>query len=259
MHYTPNITLERQDPYTITRKIIEDQKKYEGAAGDFTTILTSIVTACKFISSKVRKAGIAGLYGAQSDAQNASGDTQKKIDVLSNDVFINTLRHTGKVCMLISEEEEKPIFMSQDGKYILAFDPLDGSSNIDCNVSIGSIFGIWKRPQVEDLSEAPALLKGTDLIASGYCCYGSATQLVLCSAGEVNGYTLDPSLGEFILTHPQIKMPESGAIYSINEGNASLWHEPIKRYVHTRKFPEAGKKIHSLRYVGSMVADVHRT
>ena len=114
-------------------------------------------------------------------------------------------------------------------------------------MSIGSIFGIWKRPEGKELDENSGLQLGTELVASGYCCYGSATQLVLCSAGEVNGYTLDPSLGEFILTHPVIRMPESGAIYSINEGNASLWHEPITKYVHTRKFPEAGKKIHSLR------------
>lgn len=145
MQYQPDITLQPSNPYTITRKLLEDQKKYPHSIGDFTIMVQSIVTACKFISSKVRKAGIAGLYGDQSGAKNATGDTQKKIDVLSNEVFINTLRHTGKCCMLISEEEEGIHYMNPDGKYILAFDPLDGSSNIDCNVSIGSIFGIWQR------------------------------------------------------------------------------------------------------------------
>jgi len=220
MQYTPDIQLNKEDPYTLTRKIVEDQSKYKDAVGDFTILLTSIVTACKFISSRVRKAGIAGLYGPQGDQKNATGDTQKKIDILSNEVFVNTLKHTGKVAVLVSEEEENIHYMTKDGKYILAFDPLDGSSNIDCNVSIGSIFGIWRREDGTAFDDKLAYQKGDDLVASGYCCYGSATQLVLCSAGDVNGYTLDPSLGDFILTHPNIRMPDSGAIYSVNEGNA---------------------------------------
>lgn len=173
--------------------------------------------------------------------------------------MVNTLKSIKNVSVMVSEEEPECIIVGNDGKYVLAFDPLDGSSNIDCNVSIGTIFGVWKKTEGQEATKKTALQVGDKQIASGYCCYGSATQLVLCAGGEVNGFTLDPSLGEFILTHPDIKIPDSGAIYSINEGNAQHWHEPITKYVQTRKFPEEGKKVHSLRYVGSMVADVHRT
>ena len=249
MQYKPNITLQHTNPYTVTRKIIEDQKNYTHAVGDFTSLIQSVIVACKYIATKVRKAGIANLYGAQdSEEKNASGDTQRKIDVLSNEVFCNALKATGMVCCMVSEEEENAIIIkNSEGKYILAFDPLDGSSNIDCNVSIGSIFGIWKKGEDEEINDQLPLKKSSELLASGYCCYGSACQLVLCSGGDVNGYTLDPSIGEFILTHPKIMMPESGAIYSINEGNAQHWEEPITKYVQTRKFPLEGQKVHSLR------------
>jgi fructose-1,6-bisphosphatase I len=137
-------------------------------------------------------------------------------------------------------------------------DPLDGSSNIDANVSIGTIFGIWQRKSEKGtpVTEADYMRNGTDLVCGGYCVYGSATMFVIALAGEVNGFTLDPSLGEFLLTHPNIKIPKKGKIYSLNEGNAGAWTEPMKEYVNEKKF---GKSPYSLRYVGSMVADVHRT
>mmetsp|Transcript_21006 Transcript_21006/g.18333 ORF Transcript_21006/g.18333 Transcript_21006/m.18333 type:complete len:340 (+) Transcript_21006:74-1093(+) len=250
------------DPMTLTRFLVKQQQQYKEASGDFTILLTSIQTACKFISSKVRKAGIANLYGIHG-TENTSGDTVKKLDVLSNEVFINTLRESHQVAIMASEEDEEAVQVDLDkqGKYVVSFDPLDGSSNIDANVSIGSIWGIWKRKSEhkDGATVADLLQNGDAQVAAGYCLYGSSTQIVLAFEDGVNGFTLDPSLGEFILTHPNIRIPKKGAIYSINEGNAQYWEEPITKYVHNKKFPEEGKKPYSLRYVGSMVADVHRT
>lgn len=243
---------------TLTFHTIETQKEHKEAKGDFTLLFSSIQTACKFISSKVRKAGMANLYGTAGNV-NTTGDVQKKLDVLANEVFINSLKSSAQVCVILSEEEDQPIYVDSPGKYIVAFDPLDGSSNIDANVTIGSIFGIWKRKSMDKISEVDILQKGEDLVASGYCVYGSSTQLITCIDGLVNGYTLDPSLGEFILTHPKITIKPNHPIYSINEGNAKLWDAAITDYVKSKKFPEKGTSSYSLRYIGSMVADVHRT
>jgi fructose-1,6-bisphosphatase I len=242
---------------TMTFHMIETQKHHSEAKGDFTLLLSSIQTACKYISSKVRKAGMANLYGT-SGGINVTGDVQKKLDVLANEVFINSLRSSGEVCVILSEEEDEPIIVNEEAKYIVAFDPLDGSSNIDANVTIGSIFGIWKK-KGDKVEKTDMLQTGEELIASGYCVYGSSTQMITCIDKIVNGYTLDPSLGEFILTHPNIRIPETNPIYSINEGNSALWDQQISNYVNIKKNPPKGKKAYSLRYIGSMVADVHRT
>jgi fructose-1,6-bisphosphatase I len=244
------------NPKTLIFHLAEIQQNHPEATGDFTLLLSSIQTACKFISSKVRKAGIANLYG-QNGTSNITGDVQKKLDVICNEVFINTLKSSRRVLAILSEEEDEPIYIDDNGKYIVSFDPLDGSSNVDANVTIGSIFGIWKA-QGENPKEN-LLFPGNKLIAAGYCVYGSATQLILCIDNSVNGYTLDPSLGEFILSHPNLKVPKQHPIYSINEGNAACWDSTVVKYVNSKKFPEKGKKAYSLRYVGSMVADVHRT
>ncbi|EGR33939.1 hypothetical protein IMG5_030200 [Ichthyophthirius multifiliis] len=248
--------------FTLTRNLVYEQQQIKEASGDFTFLISSIQTACKFISSKVKKAGIAKLYG-QAGIENTSGDSVKKLDVLSNEVFINSLRSSGKCCILASEEEEKhiEIDIKQQGKYVVCFDPLDGSSNIDANVSIGSIFGIWKR--VSDQSE-PAdiediLQSGRQIVAAGYCLYGSSTQFVISTGNGVNGYTLDPSLGEFVLTHPNIQVRPRGNIYSINEGNSLYWDDATKNYIKSIKQPSDGNSPYSLRYIGSMVADIHRT
>jgi len=250
------------DPITLTRFLVNSQQHSKEATGDFTLLLTSIQTACKFISSKVRKAGIANLYGTAGGGSNASGDVVKKLDVLSDEVFINTLKSSSKVAIMATEEQDEAVEVDieNQGKYVVCFDPLDGSSNIDANVSIGSIFAIWKRLDTEKPSIKDLLRKGDEIVAAGYCVYGSATQIVLAlGEGGVNCFTLDNSLGEFVLTHPDIKIPKKGNIYSINEGNASVWDEPVTKYVHGKKFPKDGKKPYSLRYIGSMVADVHRT
>lgn len=250
------------DPVTLTRYLINSQKAHPEATGDFTLLLNAIQTACKYISSKVRKAGIVNLTGVAGGV-NSTGDDQKKLDVLSNEVFINVLKSCSQCAILASEEDEHHIEVPTEnqGKYVLSFDPLDGSSNIDANVSIGSIFGVWKKKSTGPTGVLEDLLQsGNEMVAAGYCLYGTSTQIVLAlSDSPVNGYTLDTSLGEFVLTHPNIKIPARGAIYSINEGNASVWEEPITKYVHSKKFPEKGQKGYSLRYIGSMVADVHRT
>jgi len=245
---------------TLTFDMIQRQQEHKEATGDFTLLLSSIQTACKFISTKVRKAGLANLYGLAGN-MNSTGDVVKKLDVLSNDVFINVLKNSKQVCALLSEEEKEPIYVDKEGKYVVAFDPLDGSSNIDANVTIGSIFGIWKRksPIGEEVKNEDLLQKGSELITAGFCVYGSSTQMIIAIDKVVNGYTLDPSLGEFILTHPNLKIPETNPIYSINEGNSSAWDETISFYVKSKKNPPKGGKTYSLRYIGSMVGDINRT
>ncbi|KOM35887.1 hypothetical protein LR48_Vigan02g203700 [Vigna angularis] len=235
---------QRTDLMTITRFVLNEQSKQPEARGDFTILLSHIVLGCKFVCSAVNK-----------------GEEQKKLDVLSNDVFVKALVSSGRTCILVSEEDEEATFVepSKRGKYIVVFDPLDGSSNIDCGVSIGTIFGIYlvkenREPTIEDV-----LQPGKNMLAAGYCMYGSSCTFVLSTGSGVNGFTLDPSLGEFILTHPDIKVPKKGKIYSVNEGNAKNWDGPTTKYVENCKFPKDGSSPKSLRYVGSMVADVHRT
>ncbi|XP_043687691.1 fructose-1,6-bisphosphatase, cytosolic isoform X1 [Telopea speciosissima] len=248
------------DLMTITRFVLNEQSKHPESRGDFTILLSHIVLGCKFVCSAVNKAGLAKLIGLAGET-NVQGEEQKKLDVLSNEVFIKALTSSGRTCILVSEEDEEAIFVapSMHGRYIVVFDPLDGSSNIDCGVSIGTIFGIYMikdkvQPTLEDV-----LQSGNNMIAAGYCMYGSSCMLVLSTGSGVNGFTLDPSLGEFILTHADIKIPKKGKIYSVNEGNAKNWDGPTAKYVEKCKFPKDGSSPKSLRYVGSMVADVHRT
>lgn len=250
----------RTDLMTITRFVLNEQTKYPESRGDFTILLSHIVLGCKFVCSSVNKAGLAKLIGLAGET-NVQGEEQKKLDVLSNEVFIKALVSSGRTSILVSEEDEEATFVKAPlrGKYCVVFDPLDGSSNIDCGVSIGTIFGIYMikdehEPELEDV-----LQPGKNMLAAGYCMYGSSCTLVLSTGSGVNGFTLDPSLGEFILTHPDIKIPKKGKIYSVNEGNAKNWDGPTAKYVESCKFPEDGSSPKSLRYIGSMVADVHRT
>lgn len=245
---------------TLTRFVLQEQKKYKQATGDLSQLLNCIQTAIKAISSAVRKAGIAKLQGISGDT-NVQGEVVKKLDVLSNEIFINMLRSSYATCMLVSEENENIIEIETDkrGKYVVAFDPLDGSSNIDCLVSIGSIFGITK--QVNEEAEptlSDALQPGNKMVCAGYALYGSATMVVLSLGEGVHGFMYDPSIGEFILTDYNMRIPERGNIYSINEGYASAWDSSVFNYVKDKKDPAKGKP-YGARYVGSMVADVHRT
>uniref|UniRef100_A0A8D8M6D2 Fructose-1,6-bisphosphatase isozyme 2 n=1 Tax=Cacopsylla melanoneura TaxID=428564 RepID=A0A8D8M6D2_9HEMI len=246
---------------TLTRFVLEQQKHVPNATGELTQLLVSIQTAVKAISSAVRKAGIAHLYGIAGNI-NVQGEEVKKLDVLSNELFVNMLTSSYSTCLLVSEENESAleIEVSKQGKYIVCFDPLDGSSNIDCLVSIGSIFSIFKKQHDGPATPQDALQKGSEMVAGGYALYGSATMVVL-SVGKgqgVHGFMLDPAIGEFVLSDHNIRIPARGKIYSINEGYTSLWDNAIKEYVDKKKNPANGKP-YGARYIGSMVADVHRT
>lgn len=192
---------------------------------------------------------------------NSTGDDQKKLDVIGNDIFISAMKSSGRVKVLVSEEEDEVIvFDSPHAKYAVVTDPIDGSSNLDAGVSVGTIFGIFRLAEGSQGQTADLLRPGTDLVASGFTMYGASSQLVMTmKGGSVNGFTMDSALGEFILTHPDLKMPKKRAIYSVNEGNAMYWEEPVNEWVNSIKFPKEGGKPYSGRYIGSMVADAYRT
>ena len=221
--------------------------------------MAQLALACKATSRACAKAGIANLFGMAGD-QNSSGDDQKKLDVLSNDIFVTALLKSGSCCVLVSEEDEDPIIVpeAQAGRFCVAFDPLDGSSNIDCNVSTGTIFAVYEKKTPGKVGSVEDVLRvGSDIVAAGYCMYGAATELVLCfKGGTVERFALDPSLGEFVHTHSNVKFPAGGGkkIYSCNEANSIYWDKPIKEACDDFK-----KSGYSQRYVGSMVSDVHRT
>lgn len=250
----------RTDLMTITRYVLNEQSRHPESRGDFTILLSHIVLGCKFVCTAVNKAGLAKLIGLAGET-NVQGEEQKKLDVLSNEVFIKALVSSGRTCILVSEEDEEATIVepSKRGRYCVVFDPLDGSSNIDCGVSIGTIFGIYMVKDGGEPTLDNVLQPGKNMLAAGYCMYGSSCTLVLSTGTGVNGFTLDPSLGEFILTHPNIKIPKKGKIYSVNEGNTKNWDAPTAKYVEKCKFPKDGSSPKSLRYIGSMVADVHRT
>ncbi|KAG1048943.1 hypothetical protein G6F43_008701 [Rhizopus delemar] len=244
-----------EDLVTLTRWVISQQQDVPEATGDLTLLLTAIQFGCKFVASKVKQAGLVNLLGL-TGAANVQGEDVKKLDVLANDIFRNALIASGKTCLLVSEEDENAMIIEneiQRGKYVVTFDPLDGSSNIDCGVSIGTIFGIFKVKDESNPNISDCIRSGRELIAAGYCMYGSYCELILSVGNGVNGFTLDPSIGEFIMTHPKITMPSRGKIYSVNEGNYKYFDEPSKKYV------DHVKQKYSARYVGSMVSDIHRT
>lgn len=263
----PPTGLEGLDSVTLTRFVLHGQHSHKQAQGDLTILLAAVQLACKVTETCVRRAGIAKLYGLAGSG-NVQGEDQKKLDIIANDTFKVNIESSDKCCVMVSEEEDLAIVCEgakSNAKYAIAFDPLDGSSNIDANVSIGSIFSIYKIEDAANVVKTPedagkAILQpGTDMVAAGYAMYGSATNLVISTGNGVNGFTLDPSLGEFVLTHPDIKIPSRGKIYSVNEGNAKNWDPPTTEYIQSIKFPDEGKSSYSLRYIGSMVADVHRT
>ncbi|KAH9079414.1 fructose-1,6-bisphosphatase class 1/Sedoheputulose-1,7-bisphosphatase [Lactarius deliciosus] len=246
---------------TLTRHVLAEQIHLGPAAsGDLTLLLNAIQLTSKFIATNVRRARLINLVGLAGDT-NVQGEEQKKLDVLSNDIMVNALRASGKTAVLVSEELDEAIIIEDryKGKYCVVFDPLDGSSNIDAGVNIGTIFGIYQiRPDSQG-TIADVLRPGSEMVAAGYTMYGSSANLVLSTGNGVNGYTLDTALGEFVLTHPDIKIPPRGKIYSFNEGNSLYFHPPTVNYLNSVKYPPAGKTPYSARYIGSMVADVHRT
>lgn len=209
------------------------------------------------MSAKVRQAGLLDLYGLQGHT-NVQGEEQKKLDVLANNSFIESLRRSQKVGTMVSEENEELVVGTPSGRYAAVFDPLDGSSNIDVNISIGTIFGIYRRAAEGAASEADVLRPGSELVAAGYTMYGSATILMISLGRGVQGFTLDCDAGEFVLSWPDVKIKPSHPIYSVNQGNQIFWDQPTNAFVTSLTDGKAHKPF-SHRYVGSMVADVHRT
>ncbi|XP_026067137.1 fructose-1,6-bisphosphatase 1 [Carassius auratus] len=244
---------------TLTRFLLEEGRKAKGT-GELTTLLNAMCTAVKAISSAVRKAGIAHLYGI-AGGTNVTGDQVKKLDILSNDLVINMIKSSYTSCVLVTEEHETAIIVEPDrrGKYVVCFDPLDGSSNIDCLASIGTIFAIYRKCTDSEPSEKDALQPGRSIVAAGYALYGSATMIVLSTGQGVNCFMLDPAIGEFILVDRDVKIKKKGKIYSLNEGYALYFDPAVTEYLQKKKFPEDGSAPYGARYVGSMVADVHRT
>ncbi|XP_049619325.1 fructose-1,6-bisphosphatase isozyme 2 isoform X1 [Syngnathus scovelli] len=248
------------DVWTLTRFVMEMGRQVKGATGELTQLLNSMMTAIKAISSAVRKAGLAHLQG-MAGCVNVTGDDVKKLDVLSNDLVINMLKASYGTCCMVSEEDKGLIITPKDkrGKYVVCFDPLDGSSNIDCLASIGTIFAIYKRVTEGEPTEEDALQPGSNMVCAGYALYGSATLVALSTGAGLNFFMLDPAIGEFILTERNVKIKPRGKIYSLNEGYAKYFHPSVNHYINHKKNPEDGGTPYGARYVGSMVSDVHRT
>lgn len=248
---------------TIDRHIIEQERLYPEATGAFSNILYDIALAAKIISREVNKAGLIDILGG-AGTTNVHGEAVKKLDVFAHDVIFKALDHTGHLCVMASEESEEILPIPDNftqGNYVLLYDPLDGSSNIDANVSIGTIFSIHRkisegtRGGLED-----CLQPGYRQVAAGYVVYGSSTMLVYTTGAGVHGFTLDPSIGEFLLSHPNIKIPTPGQrIYSCNEGNYARWSPGQQKLVdHLKGLDGVNQKPFSARYIGSLVADFHR-
>jgi fructose-1,6-bisphosphatase I len=238
----------------LDRFIKNNQEQFQFASGELSQLLRDIALASKVVNREVNKAGLIDIMGALG-SQNTAGDNQQKLDVLANIRFTRALSKGGEVCALISEETESFVDLNNDGKYVIAIDPLDGSSNIDVNVSIGTIFSIYRRrsPVGMPIQEEDILQMGTDQVAAGYILYGSSTMLVYTTGHGVNGFTYEPTLGEYFLSHPDLRMPEDGSIFSVNEGQALSFAPSVTKYLHYCK-----EKGYTGRYIGSLVADFHR-
>ncbi|TVR42292.1 MAG: class 1 fructose-bisphosphatase [Bacteroidia bacterium] len=248
---------------TLTEFIIQRQSEYPHAKGALTRLLNDIATAAKIVNREINAAGLVDILGTVGK-ENVQGETQKKLDVFANEMFITALKGGGECCAIASEENEKVISFSNEfsglGKYVIAMDPLDGSSNIESNVSIGTIFSIYRR--VSDAgggTQEDLLQPGLNLTAAGYIIYGSSTMLVYTTGKGVNGFTLDPSVGIFCLSHPDMHYPEKETIYSINEGNYIYFPEGVKRYIkYCQEIDKETNRPYTSRYIGSLVADFHR-
>ena len=247
---------------TLTQFIIQQQREMPGVSGTFTLLLNNIVTACKEISHKVNRGNLIGVLGS-AESENVQGEVQKKLDIITNDIMVDALNWTGHLAGMVSEEVEEPIKIPKQypkGKYLALFDPLDGSSNIDVNLTVGTIFSILRcregvEPELEDF-----LRKGTEQVCAGFVLYGPSTMMVLTTGHGVNGFTLDQDVGEFILTHPDMKIPAETAEFAINMSNLRFWEPPVTRYMEECILGTEGprEKNFNMRWVASLVADVYR-
>ena len=244
--------------------IIRQQKDFPYARGELSSLLHHIGTAAKMVNAKIRKAGLVEILG-RAGSENPQGEDQQKLDRYADEVFIDALQGSGECCGVASEENQSEVVFTEEfakrGKYVVCIDPLDGSSNIDYNVSVGSIFSIYRRvtQRDEESGIVDFLQPGSSQVAAGYVIYGSSTMLVYTTGNGVNGFTLDPTIGEFCLSHPDMKTPSTGRIYSINEGNYIRFPDGVKRYIKycQENDPATGRPYIS-RYIGSLVSDVHR-
>ena len=257
---------------TLTQYLIEERRRFPGSSGDFNALILDVALACKAIARAVAMGELGGMYGDQAadggKSINVQGETQKKLDVLSNDLFIRMNEWAGHLAGMASEEMDDPYQIPTQfprGKYMLVFDPLDGSSNIDVNVSVGSIFSILRAPQDvidsgRDVTEKDFLQPGKQQVAAGYALYGPTTMLVLTVGNGAAGFTLDPNLGEFMLTHPKLQVPVDTQEFAINASNSRFWEAPIKRYVDECLAGKSGArgKDFNMRWIASMVAEAHR-
>lgn len=246
---------------TFQQHVSQEQARFPGATGEFTWLMSGIALATKVIQAQVRRAGLAGILGALGDV-NIQGEVQQKLDVFANEALIDCLSVRESIGIIASEENEHPLTVghkSPSAKYAVVFDPLDGSSNIDTAVTVGTTFSIFRRPVDGDDDPAKWVLQpGRKQVAAGYVIYGSSTVLVYSAGNGVHGFTLDPGVGSFILTHENLRMPEQGAYYSVNEAYCDRFPEYCARYLKRLRDGALGRR-YSLRYIGSMVADFHRT
>jgi fructose-1,6-bisphosphatase I len=252
-----------QKVITIERHIIEGEHAHPGATGDFSGLLRDLTLAFKVIWREVSKAGLVDILGT-AGRTNVHGEEVKKLDAFADDTIYKAMNHGGHLCVMASEEHENVLNIPDNyptGKYVLLYDPLDGSSNIDANVSVGTIFSVYRRITARGKgTQQDCLQPGYKQIAAGYVIYGSSTMLVYTTGDGVHGFTLDPSIGEFLLSHENIRIPKRGKIYSVNEGNYRWWKDGTKKFVkYLQEEDRPTGRPYSARYIGSMVADVHRT
>ncbi len=249
---------------TVEQHILEEQRRHHpGASGEFSWLLSGITLATKIVAAQVRRAGLGQVLGSTGE-QNVQGETVQKLDVLANQALLHCLETRGTVAIMASEENEEPVVVERDrehGKYVVVFDPLDGSSNIDVNVSVGTIFSILRREPDAERTRDPlldVLQPGYRQVAVGYVVYGSSTVLVYTTGNGVFGFTLDPSVGAYLISHDRITMPPYGRIYSVNEANADSFPDPYIKFLAHLRSGKTGRT-YSSRYIGSLVADFHRT
>lgn len=244
---------------TLDRFLLETMHDHPGATGQFVSLMQSVALAGKMISSRVNRAGLSQLLGATGE-MNVQGEFVQKLDVYANQTFCRALAYGGHTCMVVSEEEEEPVYTPppfHSGHYVVTVDPLDGSSNIDVNATIGTIFGVYRRLSEEGTKANPqdVLRPGKELVAAGYVIYGSGTVLVLATPGRVDGFSLDPTVGEFFLSHPNIRTPTTSTTYSTNEAYYHQWAPGCRRFIEGLRDP---KRKYGSRYIGTLVADFHR-
>jgi fructose-1,6-bisphosphatase I len=246
---------------TIERFIIEQERAFPEATGELSGILYDVALAAKMIASKVRSAGLVDILGSEG-VQNVQGEMQQKLDVLANDIIVKAMDHGGRLCAMASEEEPDIIQIPDGfkcGKYVLTFDPLDGSSNIDVNVPVGTIFSVMRKITRGNRGEMEDMLQpGRRQVAAGYILYGSSTMMVYTTGQGAHGFTLDPSIGEFLLSHPNIRTPDNGRYLSVNSSYEQVWDENVKALMRRYRGLDGDRKAMSVRYVGSLVADFHR-